>query len=251
MGSWIIYISWLWIRHHLLALLCLSNKYVWALTLFGKVICFSSPFSTGLLSCTSQAQSHTHTNTMSLSCTHSPTHTTHTHTPNLLLPSCWVCILFPEVLISFLARCPALPSSLCPLCPEQSREQPTVLLDWRLYLLQINRNRSIYCKLMKILLYYKKRFSFALTLLASISSLIFYSVETCWEEDRGKVSVQLMCIPPGYMHQAVWDKILEIRLKYFCFISKHSSLWLHWDTNCRFSSDCYILQKQTAWPFRN
>lgn len=24
-----------------------------------------------------------------------------------------------------------------------------------------------------------------------------------------------MCIPPGHMHQAVWDKILEVRLKYF------------------------------------
>lgn len=62
---------------------------------------------------------HTHTHSR----IHSPTHA---HTPNqFLCSSCWVCILFPEVLISCLASCPALPSSLCPLCPEQSGGQPT------------------------------------------------------------------------------------------------------------------------------
>ena len=60
-----------------------THKYIWTLTLFENVICFSSPFSTGLLRCTSHAESHalahplshthTHTHTLSLSLTHTRT----------------------------------------------------------------------------------------------------------------------------------------------------------------------------------
>lgn len=85
----------------------------------------------------------------------------HTHKANqFLCSSCWVCILFPEVLISCLASSPALPSSLCPHCPEQSGGQLTLPLDWRLCLLHINRCRSIYLALMKIFLQGTKAFLF-------------------------------------------------------------------------------------------
>lgn len=85
----------------------------------------------------------------------------HTHKANqFLCSSCWVCILFPELLISCLASSPALPSSLCPHCPEQSGGQLTLPLDWRLCLLHINRCRSIYLALMKILLQGTKAFLF-------------------------------------------------------------------------------------------
>ena len=156
-----------------------THKYIWTLTLFENVICFSSPFSTGLLRCTSHAESHalahplshTHTHTLSL---------THTHAPNqFLCSSCWVCILFPEVLISCLASRPALPSSLCPLCPERSGGQPTLPLDWRLFLLHINRSRSIYCTLMKILLYYMEAFLYDPPLHFSVVSL-HQERSTCW-----------------------------------------------------------------------
>lgn len=98
------------------------------MTLFGNVICFSSP----------------------CRITHALFHWL-THTPNqFFAAAAALASYFPEVLISCLALRPPLPSSLCPLCPEHSREQPTLPLDWRLYLLQINRNRSMCSKLMKI-----------------------------------------------------------------------------------------------------
>lgn len=57
-----------------------THKYIWTLTLFENVICFSSPFSTGLLSCTSHAESHALAHPLS------HTHTlTHTHTKSVSL----------------------------------------------------------------------------------------------------------------------------------------------------------------------
>lgn len=136
-----------WELHHRLTLF-LTHTSMRTITFLERVSVH--PSRRDFSSCTSHAES--------LARSRSPTHL---HTPNqLLCSSWWVCILFPEVLISCLASGPALPSSLCPLCPEQSGGQPTLPLDWRLFLLHINRSRSICRTLMKILLYDTKAFLF-------------------------------------------------------------------------------------------
>lgn len=108
-------------------------KYFPTLNLLENVICFSHPFSQGFCALLIQNR------TQSLTLTHTLTHT-HIQSKSVSLPQLLVCILFPKVLIVCLAQCPAIPSSLCPLCPEQIEGRPTPPPDWRLLYNNININ---------------------------------------------------------------------------------------------------------------
>lgn len=145
-----------------------------------------------------------------------------THTPNqFFAAAAALASYFPEVLISCLALRPPLPSSLCPHCPEHSREQPTLPLDWRLYLLQINRNKSMCSKLMKICAKNKK------------SKKIIHPLF---------VSFRVFCTSNGRFRRPWGSNVLEVKSNHFTLfqslelprISQHTEAftvrpnWLAW-----------------------